>query len=60
MKVPPGRYDMVIYNYNTESVLIRNDEAYETIEAYTDYYKGLKQVRRLVWFTGPSICSKYE
>ena len=42
VKVPPGRYDMVIYNYNTECVLIRNDEAYETIEAYTDYCKGLE------------------
>ena len=35
VKVPPGYYDMVIYNYNTESVLIRGDGAYETIEAYT-------------------------
>ena len=26
VKVPPGRYDMVIYNYNTESVLIETSE----------------------------------
>ena len=53
VKVPPGRYDMVIYNYNTESVLIRNDEAYETIEAYTDYYKGLETSEKMVWSPDP-------
>ena len=53
VKVPPGRYDMVIYNYNTESVMIRNDEAYETIEAYTDYCKGLETSEKMVWSPDP-------
>lgn len=53
VKVPPGRYDMVIYNYNTECVLIRNDEAYETIEAYTDYCKGLETSEKMVWSPDP-------
>ena len=53
VKVPPGRYDMVIYNYNTESVLIRNDDAYETIEAYTDYCKGLETSEKMVWSPDP-------
>ena len=51
--MPPGRYDMVIYNYNTESVLIRNDDAYETIEAYTDYCKGLETSEKMVWSPDP-------
>ena len=53
VKVPPGRYDMVIYNYNTESVLIRNDDAYETIEVYTDYCKGLETSEKMVWSPDP-------
>ena len=36
MKVPPGNYAVVVYNYNTESVCIENDESYETIKAYTE------------------------
>lgn len=35
VEVSPGHYAVVIYNYNTESVLICGDESYETIEAYT-------------------------
>ena len=35
VKVPPGRYSMVIYNYDTESLRIRDEAAYETIEAFT-------------------------
>lgn len=59
MKVPPGYYDMVIYNYNTESVLIRGDGAFETIEAYTDRVQGLVPVKDGV-VTGPFVCSKCE
>lgn len=49
MKVPPGRYAVVIYNYNTESVLIRGDESYETIEAYTGHCTGLATTEEMVW-----------
>ncbi len=49
VKVPPGRYAMVIYNFNTESVLIRRDESYETIEAYTGRYTGLATTEEMVW-----------
>ena len=41
MKVPPGRYSVVAYNYNTESIRIRGEESYETIEAYTGTCNGL-------------------
>ena len=41
MKVPPGRYSVVAYNYNTESIRIRGEESYETIEAL---------YRKLQWF----------
>ena len=34
VKVPPGRYSVVVYNYDTETVQIRGEEAYETIEAW--------------------------
>lgn len=33
--VPPGIYSVVVYNYDTETVLVRGDESYETIETYT-------------------------
>ena len=49
VKVPPGRYAVVIYNYNTESVLIRGDESYETIEAYTGHCTGLATTEEMVW-----------
>lgn len=49
MKVPPGHYAVVIYNYNTESVLIRGDESYETIEAYTGHCTGLATTENMVW-----------
>lgn len=53
VKVPPGRYDLLIYNYNTESVLIRDDEAFETIEAYTGFCKGLSTEETMVWAPDP-------
>lgn len=45
-KVPPGRYDMVIYNYNTESVLIRKMRRMRRLRLIHVIAKGLKQVRR--------------
>ena len=41
VKVPPGRYSVVVYNYDTETVQIRGEEAYETIEAFTGHCNGL-------------------
>lgn len=54
VKVPPGRYAVVIYNYNTESVLIRGDESYETIEAYTGSCTELNtRAEEMVWSPDP-------
>ena len=53
VKVPPGRYDMVIYNYNTECVLIRGEKSYETIEAYTGPCTGLDASEKMVWAPDP-------
>ncbi|WP_294606836.1 DUF5119 domain-containing protein [uncultured Bacteroides sp.] len=53
VKVPPGYYDVVIYNYNTECVQIRGDGAYETIEAYTGYCSGLDTSEKMVWAPDP-------
>ncbi|MCI1785898.1 MAG: DUF5119 domain-containing protein [Bacteroidales bacterium] len=36
IKIIPGTYNMVIYNFDTESTMIRNDSNFATIEAYTD------------------------
>ena len=51
MKVPPGRYSVVAYNYNTESIRIRGEESYETIEAYTGNCDGLgiEGTEKMVW-----------
>lgn len=51
MKVPPGRYSVVVYNYNTEYVRIRGEESYETIEAYTGNCNGLgiAGTEKMVW-----------
>lgn len=51
MKVPPGRYSVVAYNYNTESIRIRGEESYETIEAYTGNCNGLgiTGTEKMVW-----------
>ncbi|QIU93378.1 DUF5119 domain-containing protein [Bacteroides faecium] len=55
MKVPPGRYSVVVYNYNTEYVRIRGEESYETIEAYTGYCNGLgiAGTEKMVWTPDP-------
>lgn len=51
MKVPPGRYSVVAYNYNTEYVRIRGEESYVTIEAYTGHCNGLgiAGTEEMVW-----------
>lgn len=36
INVLPGTYEMMIYNFDTQSTLIRNYESYTAIEAYTD------------------------
>lgn len=33
VKVPPGRYAVVVYNYDTETVRLRDEGSYETVEA---------------------------
>lgn len=55
MKVPPGRYSVVAYNYNTESIRIRGEESYETIEAYTGNCNGLgiAGTEKMVWSPDP-------
>lgn len=51
MKVPPGRYSVVVYNFNTEFVRIRGEESYETIEAYTGNCNDLAVAgtEKMVW-----------
>ena len=34
--IAPGGYDMLIYNFGTESTVIRNDGSWDNIEAYTN------------------------
>lgn len=55
VKIPPGRYSMVIYNYNTETVQIRGEEAYETIEAFTGHCSGVNypDAGQMVWEPDP-------
>lgn len=53
MKVPPGNYAMVAYNYNTKSVDIRGEGSYETIEAFTGPYTELDAVIDMVWWPDP-------
>lgn len=55
VKVPPGRYSVVVYNYDTETVQIRNEGAYETIEAFTGHCNGLgiAGTEKLVWGPDP-------
>ena len=36
ISVPPGDYKLIIYNFDTESTLIRNDAQLYLIEAYTN------------------------
>ena len=34
--LPPGRYKLLVYNFDTESTLLRGDRNYYSIEAYTN------------------------
>lgn len=36
ISIPPGNYDVMVYNFDTESTLIRNDMSRLRIEAYTN------------------------
>lgn len=50
VKVPAGRYAVVVFNYDTETVLIRGEEAYETIEAYTNPCRpDVAGTEKMVW-----------
>lgn len=54
MRVPPGNYAMVAYNYNTESVDIQGEGSYETIEAFAvPYTTGLDANIDMVWSPDP-------
>lgn len=55
VKVPPGRYSVVVYNYDTETVQIRNEGAYETIEAFTGHCNGIgiAGTEKLIWGPDP-------
>ena len=53
VKVPPGKYAVVAYNFNTESIQIRGDESYETIEAFTGHCTGLDVHEDMVWSPDP-------
>lgn len=44
---------MVAYNFNTESIQIRGDESYETIEAFTGHCTGLDVHEDMVWSPDP-------
>ena len=41
MKVPPGHYLAVIYNYDTEVMQVKGEDSYETIMACTGNCTGL-------------------
>lgn len=54
VSVPPGHYSVVVYNYDTETVLIRGEESYETIQAYTNLCKfGVAGTEKMVWGPDP-------
>ncbi|WP_320989489.1 DUF5119 domain-containing protein [Bacteroides sp.] len=54
VKVPSGHYAVVIYNYDTETVLIRGEESYETIQAYTNLCGlGIAGTEKMVWGPDP-------
>lgn len=51
MKVPPGHYLAVIYNYDTEVVQVKGEDSYETIMACTGNCTGLgdSETENMVW-----------
>lgn len=48
MSVPPGHYSVIVYNFDSQTILIKGDEAYETIEAYTNYCQS-RGSQNTVW-----------
>lgn len=55
VKVPPGRYSAVVYNYDTEVVQVKEEGSYETILAYTGPCTGLgaSETEKMVWGPDP-------
>lgn len=49
VKVPPGNYALVVYNFNTETIQIKDEESYETIKAVTGRCTGLNTDEDMVW-----------
>lgn len=51
VEVPPGHYSLVVYNFDTEVVQVEDENAYETIKAYTGHCSGLgiKETETMVW-----------
>lgn len=51
VKVPPGSYSVVIYNYDTEVVQVKEEGSYETITACTGNCTGLgiEETESMVW-----------
>lgn len=51
VKVPPGHYSAVIYNYDTEVVQVKDEGSYETIMACTGHCTGLgiSETESMVW-----------
>ena len=51
VKVPPGHYSVVVYNYDTEVVQVKEEGSYETIMACTGNCTGLgaSETESMVW-----------
>ena len=50
VKVSPGSYSVVAYNYDTETVLVHEEAFYTTIEAYTNPCRlGIEGTEGMVW-----------
>lgn len=60
LKVPPGRYAVVVYNNDTETILLRDEESYEKIEAHPAPYRGLEANADMVWGPEPLYAAKMD
>ena len=51
VKVPPGHYSLVVYNYDTEVVKVKDEGSLETIMACTGNCTGLgaEETEKMVW-----------
>lgn len=49
VKVPPGRYAVVVYNYDTETVALRDEESYDRVEAHPRPYTESGVETGMVW-----------